>query len=386
MKPVKTFEEAFHTFPGVLTTIRRQGFSSPSPIQCQAWPYLMAGKDLIGVAQTGTGKTLAFLLPCMIHIDNQKLPRGKRGGPNVLIMAPTRELAIQIGMEVKLIYSFFATNCNKLFIFQVDKYEYKKIKSVVVYGGADVKEQVKVINKGVEIIIATPGRFNDLVNRGVICLDSITFVVLDEADRMLDLGFEPQIRKTLIDIRPDRQTVMTSATWPANVRKLALGYMKDPVTVFIGSLDLAAVHSVTQKIVRCWNDKKDDELYKFLGDLRDNEKVIVFVNRKAKASEIAAECALKNLVVQCIHGNRAQEDREQALIDLKSGEVRILIATDVASRGIDIGDVTHVYNYDFPKDMEEYVHRVGRTGRAGKTGTSISLWDKSDWRHAKVPY
>ena len=254
----------------------------------------------------------------------------------------------------------------------------------MVYGGADVKEQVKVINKGVEIIIATPGRFNDLVSRGVICLDSITFVVLDEADRMLDLGFEPQIRKTLIDIRPDRQTVMTSATWPANVRKLALGYMKDPVTVFIGSLDLAAVHSVTQKIVRCWNDKKDDELYKFLGDLRDNEKVIVFVNRKAKASEIAAECALKNLVVQCIHGNRAQEDREQALIDLKSGEVRILIATDVASRGIDIGDVTHVYNYDFPKDMEEYVHRVGRTGRAGKTGTSISLWDKSDWRHAKV--
>ena len=185
MKPIETFEEAFHHFPGILATINQQGFQFPSPIQCQAWPYLLAGQDMIGVAQTGTGKTLAFLLPCMVHIDNQKLPRGKRGGPNVLILAPTRELALQIGMEVS-------------------KYEYKKIKSVVVYGGADVKEQVQAIKKGVEIIIATPGRFNDFVNSGVISLDSITFVVLDEADRMLDLKFEPQIKKTLLDIRPDR--------------------------------------------------------------------------------------------------------------------------------------------------------------------------------------
>ena len=185
MKPVTSFEEAFHNYPLVLATIRKQGFQFPSPIQCQAWPYLVAGKDMIGVAQTGTGKTLAFLLPAMIHIDKQKLPRGKRGGPNVLIMAPTRELAIQIKMEV-------------------DKYEYKNTKSVVVYGGADVKEQVRAIKKGVEIIIATPGRFNDLVSRDVISLESITYVVLDEADRMLDMGFEPQIKKTLIDIRPDR--------------------------------------------------------------------------------------------------------------------------------------------------------------------------------------
>ena len=327
------------------------------------------------------GKTLAFLLPCMVHIDNQKAPRGKRGGANVLIMAPTRELAIQINMEVS-------------------KYEYKKIKSVVIYGGADVGEQIRAIKRGVEIIIATPGRFNDLVARGVISLESITYIVLDEADRMLDMGFEPQIRKTLLDIRPDRQTVMTSATWPEGVRRLATAYMRNPVTVFIGSLDLAAVHSVTQKITKCWNDQKDEELFKFLTNMDETDKVIVFVNRKAKASEISAECALKGIVVQCIHGNRAQEDREQALIDLKSGEVRILIATDVASRGIDIGDVrnisnqsatssyfisqvTHVYNFDFPKDMEEYVHRVGRTGRAGKTGTSISLWDKSDWKHAQ---
>ena len=366
MHPVETFQEAFHNFPDILKTIEKQGFASPSPIQSQAWPYLLSGKDIIGIAQTGTGKTLAFLLPCFIHIDNQKLPRGQRGGPNVLVLAPTRELAQQISMEVK-------------------KYEYKGIKSCCVYGGGSVAEQTKVITKGkgVEIIIATPGRFNDLVSRGTICLDSITYVVLDEADRMLDMGFEPQLRKTLLDIRPDRQTVMTSATWPDGVRRIAKGYMKDPVTVFIGSLDLAAVHSVTQKIVKCWNDEKFDELINFLTNLKEDEKVIVFVMRKTRADFISAELAMRNIVAACIHGGRDQEDREQALVDLKSGEVRILIATDVASRGLDIDDVTHVYNYDFPRDMEEYVHRVGRTGRAGKTGTSISLWDKADWKHAE---
>ena len=363
LKPITTFVEAFHKFPEVLATINKQGFQFPSPIQSQAWPYLLSGKDVIGIAQTGTGKTLAFLLPAMIHIDKQKLPRGKRGGPNVLVLAPTRELAQQISMEV-------------------DKYEYKGIKSVCVYGGGSIKNQTKVITDGVEIIIATPGRFNDFVNRGTICLDSITYVVLDEADRMLDMGFEPQIRKTLLDIRPDRQTVMTSATWPENVRRLAKGYMSDPVTVFIGSLDLAAVHSVTQTIIKCWNDDKWDKLLEFLENMKEDDKVIVFVMRKTRADFISAELAMRQIVAACIHGGRDQEDREQALIDLKSGEVKILIATDVASRGLDIDDITHVFNYDFPKDMEEYVHRVGRTGRAGKTGASITLWDKADWKHA----
>ena len=246
-----------------------------------------------------------------------------------------------------------------------------------------MKDQSKVITEGVEIIIATPGRFNDLVSRGLICLDSITYLVLDEADRMLDMGFEPQIRKTLLDVRPDRQSVMTSATWPDNVRRLAKQYMKDPVTVFIGSLDLAAVHSVTQIILKCEEDKKWDELMSFFEGMQPDEKVIVFVMRKTRADFISAELALKNIIAQCIHGGRDQGDREQALIDLKSGEVRILIATDVASRGLDIDDVTHVFNYDFPKDIEEYVHRIGRTGRAGRTGTSISLWAQPDWKHAR---
>jgi len=367
MHPVETFREAFHNFPDILKTIEKQGFASPSPIQSQAWPYLLSGKDMIGIAQTGTGKTLAFLLPCFIHIDNQPLPRGQRGGPNVLVLAPTRELAQQISMEVK-------------------KYEYKGIRSVCVYGGGSIKDQCKVITDGVEIIIATPGRFNDLVNRGLICLDSITYLVLDEADRMLDMGFEPQIKKTLLDVRPDRQSVMTSATWPANVRRLAQSYMKNPVTVFVGSLDLAATHSVTQTLIRVQGDNPDagkfKELMKFLEEMSETDKVIVFVGRKTKADEVSCECAMKGIVAATIHGSRDQEDREQALIDLKSGEVRILIATDVASRGLDIDDVTHVFNYDFPKDLEEYVHRIGRTGRAGRSGTSISLWERRDWRKA----
>ena len=336
MKPITTFNEAFHEFPEVLATIEKQGFQVPSPIQCQAWPYLLAGKDLIGIAQTGTGKTLAFLLPAMIHTEGQQLARDKRGGPNVLVLAPTRELAQQISMEVA-------------------KYEYRGIKSVCVYGGASSKNQLKLLyqlkamGSGVQIIIATPGRFNDFVNRGHICLDSITYVVLDECDRMLDDGFEPQIRKTLLDIRPDKQIVMTSATWPEGVRRLAKVYMKNPVTVFIGSLDLAAVHSVTQRIVKCWNDDKWAELLRFLEKEEEYEKVIVFVMRKTSADSISSELALRGIVADCIHGGRDQEDREQALLDLKSGEVRILIATDVASRGLDIDDITHVYNYDFPR-------------------------------------
>ena len=221
----------------------------------------------------------------------------------MLVLAPTRELAQQISMEVK-------------------KYEYKGIRSVCVYGGGSIKDQCKVITDGVEIVIATPGRFNDLVNRGLICLDSITYLVLDEADRMLDMGFEPQIKKTLLDVRPDRQSVMTSATWPANVRRLAQSYMKDPVTVFVGSLDLAATHSVTQTLLRVQDDAaKFKELMKFFDEMSDTDKVIVFVGRKTKADEVSCECAMQGIVAATIHGSRDQEDREQALIDLKTGEV-----------------------------------------------------------------
>ncbi|XP_034243433.1 probable ATP-dependent RNA helicase DDX43 [Thrips palmi] len=362
--PVKTFEQAFHNYPDILTEIYKQGFKSPSPIQCQAWPVLLGGQDLIGISQTGSGKTLAFLLPALIHIDNQEIPRSERGGPNCLVLAPTRELALQIEKEV-------------------NKYSYRNIKAVCVYGGGDRRSQVSKVNKGVEIIIATPGRLNDLCAANVIDVTSITYLVLDEADRMLDMGFEPQIRKTLIDIRPDRQTVMTSATWPEGVRRLAQSYMNNPIQVFIGTLDLAACHSVTQIIDIVDEEEKWEKLMCFFEEMQGDDKVIVFVGKKTRADELSAEMALKGVNVQSIHGDREQSDREQALEDIKSGEVRILIATDVASRGIDIGDITHIINYDFPRNIEEYVHRVGRTGRAGKTGTAITFFTRNDWGNAK---
>lgn len=236
--PVNKFEHCFKAYPDLMAEIIKAGFEKPSPIQCQAWPVLLKGEDLIGIAQTGTGKTLAFLLPAMIHTEYQPLPRGpQRGGPNVLVMAPTRELALQIEKEV-------------------GKYNFRGQKAVCVYGGGDRKKQIDNIRNGVEIVIATPGRLNDLINDKVIDVASITYLVLDEADRMLDMGFEPQIRKFLLNVRPDRQTVMTSATWPPGVRRLAERYMINPIQVCVGSLDLAAVHSVEQVIEIMNEDEK----------------------------------------------------------------------------------------------------------------------------------
>ncbi|CAK9811542.1 Probable ATP-dependent RNA helicase DDX43 [Anthophora quadrimaculata] len=362
--PIETFEQAFEIFPEILEEIKKQGFTKPSPIQCQAWPILLSGQDLIGIAQTGTGKTLAFLLPALIHIEGQPIPRSERSGPSVLIMAPTRELALQIEKEV-------------------NKYSYRGFKAVCVYGGGNRKEQVNVITKGVEIVIATPGRLNDLVEANVLNLTSITYLVLDEADRMLDMGFEPQIRKTLLDIRPDRQTAMTSATWPQGVRRLAQSYMKKPIQVFVGSLDLAAVHTVLQKIYIIDEEEKTDMMYQFFREMAPTDKVMVFFGKKSRVDDIASDLALQGVNCQSIHGGREQCDREQALEDLKTGQVQILLATDVASRGIDIEDITHVLNYDFPRDIEEYVHRVGRTGRAGRMGESITFMTRRDWSHAK---
>lgn len=362
--PVRTFEEAFSNYPEILDEIYKNKFEKPSPIQSQAWPILLQGHDLIGIAQTGTGKTLAFLLPAMIHIDSQPVPREERKGPSCLILAPTRELAQQIEREAK-------------------KYNYRGIRCVCVYGGGSRREQIQTVNLGVEIVIATPGRLNDLVMNKIIDLNFVTFLVLDEADRMLDMGFEIQIKKVMLDIRPDRQTVMTSATWPEGVRRLSDQYMTNPFQVFIGTLDLAAVHTVTQKVILCEEEEKRDQLLAFFDSMLPDDKVIVFVDRKATVDHLTSDFVLAGINCDSIHGSREQCDREQALEDLRSGRVRILIATDVAARGLDIKDVTHIFNYDFPRNVEEYVHRVGRTGRAGRTGVAITLITRGNWRQAR---
>lgn len=393
-KPITRFEYAFEKYPDLMREIEKAGFEKPSPIQSQMWPILLSGEDCIGIAQTGTGKTLAFLLPALIHTDGQPHERGvkARGGPNVLVLAPTRELAIQIEQEVA-------------------KYQFRNIRAVCLYGGNDRNKQIEIVESGVEVIIATPGRLNDLVAANYIKIESITYLILDEADReyfilfssifpidlmcifliiifvnlgMLDMGFEPQIRKLLLDIRDDRQTVMTSATWPSGVRRLASSYMKNPYQVVIGSLDLAATHTVTQRIEIMTDEEKYDRLVRYVKEeMGDDDKAIIFCGKKDRADALSCDFTIQGIGCQSIHGNRDQRDREQALEDIKTGIVKILIATDVASRGIDIQDITSVINYDFPRNIEEYVHRVGRTGRAGKSGTSLSFLTRSDWRSAK---
>ncbi|BFY99613.1 hypothetical protein BsWGS_02652 [Bradybaena similaris] len=362
--PIRTFEDAFKHYPLILEQIQKQNFVKPSPIQCQSWPILLQGKDLIGIAQTGTGKTLAFLLPALIHIDNQTVPRESRAGPSALILSPTRELAQQIEMEV-------------------NKINYKGIRSICVYGGGNRREQLKKVKKGVEIVVATPGRLNDFMMHGIINVKHVTYLVMDEADRMLDLGFELEIKKVMLDIRPDRQTVMTSATWPPGVQKLAEQYMTKPYKVFVGTLDLAAVHSVTQHVEFVDETEKKSFLLDFISNMTEDDKLIVFVGKKMVADDVSSDLAMNNIQCQCIHGDREQCDRETALEEFKSGTVRILVATDVASRGLDVKDITHVLNYDFPSHIEEYVHRIGRTGRAGRSGTSLTFMTRNDWKNAQ---
>ncbi|XP_072354663.1 probable ATP-dependent RNA helicase DDX43 [Scyliorhinus torazame] len=361
--PVRTFMEAFQHYPEIMANIKRVGFQRPTPIQSQAWPVILLGIDIIGIAQTGTGKTLAYLLPGFIHLDLQPMLREKSDGPGMLVLTPTRELALQIQEE-----------CNK--------YSYKGIKSICIYGGGSRKDQINVVTKGVDIVIATPGRLNDLQMNNYINLKSITYLVLDEADRMLDMGFEPQIMKILLDIRPDRQTLMTSATWPDGVRRLAKSYLKNPMMVYVGTLDLAAVETVEQNVLVIPEEEKRSYTLHFIESMNPMDKVIIFVGRKLTADDLSSDFSLQGIPVQSLHGDREQCDREQALEDFKEGRVRILIATDLASRGLDVHDITHVFNFDFPRNIEEYVHRIGRTGRAGRMGSAITLITRSDWRFA----
>ncbi|NWH58026.1 DDX43 helicase, partial [Geococcyx californianus] len=364
--PACNFEDVFKLYPDIMDNIRKAGFKKPTPIQSQAWPIILQGIDLIGIAQTGTGKTLAYLMPGFIHLTSQPVSKDQRGGPGMLVLAPTRELALQVEAECL-------------------KYTYKGIKSICIYGGGDRKGQIDVVTKGVDIVIATPGRLNDLQMNDFINLKSITYLakqVLDEADRMLDMGFEPQIMKILIDVRPDRQTVMTSATWPDSVRRLAKSYLKNPMIVYVGTLDLSAVNTVEQRVVVLAEEEKRAFMQDFIDCMKPKDKVIIFVGKKLVADDLASDLGLQGIPVQSLHGDREQCDREEALDDFKKGKVRILVATDVASRGLDVHDITHVFNFDFPRNIEEYVHRVGRTGRAGRTGEAVTLVTRNDWRVA----
>ncbi|KAH0837203.1 ATP-dependent RNA helicase dbp2 [Fonsecaea pedrosoi] len=346
-RPVETFDEA--GFPSyVMSEVKAQGFTKPTPIQSQGWPMALSGRDVVGIAETGSGKTLTYCLPAIVHINAQPL-LAPGDGPIVLVLAPTRELAVQIQQEI--------TKFGKS----------SRIRNTCVYGGVPKGGQIRDLTRGVEVCIATPGRLIDMLESGKTNLRRVTYLVLDEADRMLDMGFEPQIRKIIGQIRPDRQTCMWSATWPKEVRQLASDYLNDFIQVNIGSMDLSANHRITQIVEVVSEFEKRDRMIKHLEQIMEdrNNKVLIFTGTKP------------------IHGDKQQNERDWVLNEFKTGKSPIMVATDVASRGIDVRDITHVLNYDYPNNSEDYVHRIGRTGRAGKKGTAITLFTTENAKQAR---
>lgn len=314
-RPITGFLEA--GFPDyILTEIKKAGFAKPSPIQCQAWPMALSGRDLVAVSATGSGKTIAFALPAMIHINAQPL-LAQGDGPIVLILAPTRELAVQIQEE-----------CTK---FGASS----RIRNTCVYGGAPKGGQLRDLRRGSEIVIATPGRLIDMLESGATNLRRVTYLVMDEADRMLDMGFEPQIRKIVDQIRPDRQTLMFSATWPREVQRLASDYLRDYMQVTIGSLELSANTNITQLVEVCTEFEKRGKLVKHLDMISQKSgKVLIFVGTKRTADEITRYLRQDGWPALAIHGDKQQSERDWVLKEFKEGNSPIMIATDVASRGL----------------------------------------------------
>ncbi|KAF8250855.1 P-loop containing nucleoside triphosphate hydrolase protein [Wilcoxina mikolae CBS 423.85] len=364
-KPVITFDEA--GFPSyVMNEVKAQGFSAPTAIQSQGWPMALSGRDVVGIAETGSGKTLTYCLPAIVHINAQPL-LSPGDGPIVLVLAPTRELAVQIQQEV----AKFGKS--------------SRIRNTCVYGGVPKGPQIRDLTRGVEVLIATPGRLIDMLESGKTNLRRVTYLVLDEADRMLDMGFEPQIRKIIGQIRPDRQTCMWSATWPKEVRQLASDFLHDFIQVNVGSLDLSANHNI-QQIVEVMNDHdKRDRLIKHLEKIMDDKlsKCLIFTGTKRTADEITRFLRQDGWPCLAIHGDKQQNERDWVLNEFKTGKSPIMVATDVASRGIDVRNITHVINFDYPNNSEDYVHRIGRTGRGGAKGTAITFFTTNDNKQAR---
>ncbi|XP_049863206.1 uncharacterized protein LOC126356303 [Schistocerca gregaria] len=362
--PALTFEEG--NFPDyVMNEVRRQGFEEPTAIQAQGWPIALSGRDMVGIAQTGSGKTLAYIFPAIVHINHQ--PRLQRGdGPIALVLAPTRELAQQIQQVAS---EFGASSL---------------VRNTCIFGGAPKGPQARDLERGVEIVIATPGRLIDFLERGTTNLRRCTYLVLDEADRMLDMGFEPQIRKIIEQIRPDRQVLMWSATWPKEVRNLAEEFLTDYIQINIGSLQLSANHNILQIIDVCQEHEKEAKLMKLLSEIaaEPDSKTIIFVETKRKVDDITRSIVRYGWPAKSIHGDKSQQERDYVLAEFRNGKAAILVATDVAARGLDVEDVKFVINFDYPQSSEDYVHRIGRTGRSDKTGTAYAFFTPSNAKQA----
>jgi ATP-dependent RNA helicase RhlE len=342
--------------------LKNKGYTEPTPIQHKSIPHLLEGKDVFGCAQTGTGKTAAFALPILQLLHNSRAMR-TRPGIKALILAPTRELALQIDE------SFAAYGANL------------GIKHTVIFGGVSQEAQVRMLKKGMDIITATPGRLLDLMSQGYIKLDSVEFFVLDEADRMLDMGFVNDIKKIVAKVPVKRQTVFFSATVPQEIKSLAASMLTNPVEVNAAPVSSAA-ESVSQSVYYVEkNDKKALLQHVIVSENIDH--VLVFTRTKHGADKVVKDLNRSGISAEAIHGNKSQNARQRALKGFKNRSIRVLVATDIASRGIDVDKLSHVINYELPEVAETYIHRIGRTGRAGESGTALSFCTSEEKSYLK---
>ena len=342
--------------------VNDEEYASPTPIQMQAVPHLLEGRDLLGCAQTGTGKTAAFALPILQRLKENYQSAGKKGVRS-LILTPTRELAVQISESFE-IYG-----------------RYLNLSQAVVYGGVRQEKQVKALRPGVDILVATPGRLLDLYNQKYLRLDKIEVFVLDEADRMLDMGFLPDVKKIHSSITKNSQTMLFSATMPIEIQRLTKTFLKDPVKVEV-TPPSSTVDKIDQRVLFVDRENKGALLKSVLEDTTI-ERALIFARTKHGANKIVKNLSKIKIRADAIHGNKSQAARLEALNKFKSGKIRVLVATDIASRGIDVDGITHVINYELPNEPESYVHRIGRTARAGSKGIALSLCDNGELGYLK---
>jgi ATP-dependent RNA helicase RhlE len=348
------FEE-LNLAPAILKAVREEGYETPTAIQAQAIPLVMEGHDLLGGAQTGTGKTAAFTLPLLHRLTMSRSAQNKFGGTGIraLVLTPTRELAAQVEESVRT-YG-----------------KYLQLSSTVIFGGVGMNPQISKLKKGVDILVATPGRLLDLAQQGMLDLGQVQMLVLDEADRMLDMGFIHDVKKVLALVPKEKQSLLFSATFSDEIRDLANGLLKNPQSVQVTPRN-TTVQRITQVIHPVGRGKKKALLAHIIKE-HDWSQVLVFTRTKFGANNVAEFLEKNGISAMALHGNKSQAARTQALAGFKSGDVRALVATDIAARGIDIDDLPHVVNYEIPNVSEDYVHRIGRTGRAGADGAAVNL-------------
>ncbi|MEJ2141202.1 MAG: DEAD/DEAH box helicase [Gammaproteobacteria bacterium] len=336
--------------------VSEKGYVTPTPIQTQAIPTILEGRDLMGGAQTGTGKTAGFTLPLLQRLMSANLPSSKNKGKRTiraLVLAPTRELAAQVHDSVR------------------DYGKYTPLRSAVIFGGVKISPQIHKLQRGVDVLVATPGRLLDHVSQNTIDLSKLEILVLDEADRMLDMGFINDIRKILALLPKQKQTLLFSATFSDDIKKLANGLLNAPVLVEVARRNTAS-ENVTQ-VIHPVDKQRKRELLSYLVGSNNWKQVLVFTRTKHGANRLSEQLGKDGITSAAIHGNKSQGARTRALADFKSGKVRVLVATDIAARGLDIDQLPHVVNFELPNVAEDYVHRIGRTGRAGNEGEALSL-------------